>query len=46
MNKWTRFSSLTNTVLATAGGCEPSVQQQSTAFSRDFFLQALGAYLL
>ena len=46
MNKWTRFSLLTGTLLATAGGCETSLQEQLAAFSRDFFLQALAAYLL
>ena len=46
MNKWTRFSLLTGTLLAMAGGCETSLQQQLAVFSRDLFLQALAAYLL
>lgn len=46
MTKWTRFSLITGTLLATAGGCETSLQQQLATFSRDFFLQALAAYLL
>lgn len=46
MNKWTQFGLLTGTLLVTASGCEISLQEQLVGFSRDFFLQALVAYLL
>ena len=46
MTQWTRFSLLAGTLLATAAGCDTSLQQQVVSFPRDFFLQALAAYLL
>ncbi|HOW69563.1 MAG TPA: hypothetical protein PKY77_03090 [Phycisphaerae bacterium] len=34
------------TLLAIVGGCETSLQEQVATLAKDFFLEALAAYLL
>jgi len=45
MNKRNGFGLFSITLLAMVGGCETDLREQLATFLKDFFLQALAAYL-